>query len=76
MPNSLADDGLGVSANRRVDGILQRKALTEKASQLGSLNANRILQFGGMLGEPAVEVLTSSASATPTRTPLRRRPLR
>lgn len=55
MPDSSAGDDPGVSADRRVDGLLQRMALTEKAAQLGSVNANRILPADGMLDEPAVE---------------------
>lgn len=55
MPDTSASDDSGVSVDRRVDGLLQRMTLAEKAAQLGSVNANRILRDDGTLDEAAVE---------------------
>nr|WP_204366066.1 glycoside hydrolase family 3 N-terminal domain-containing protein [Halogeometricum pallidum] len=45
----------GVSVERRVEELLDRMALTEKAAQLGSVNADKLLDGDGNLDENAVE---------------------
>lgn len=55
MPDSSASDDSGVSVDGRVDGLLQRMTLAEKAAQLGLVNVNRILRDDGTLDEAAVE---------------------
>ena len=64
--NAVYRDG-SVSTERRIEDLLSRMTLEEKAAQLGSVNADEILNDDGELDRDAAERLLSDGIGHLTR---------